>query len=288
MSEQIERLSDSRIKTQLFLLLNKKMNRRLRNTSWLFIFIIYFLPQGQSMEDLSSIENFETGIEISSEEMSIVGENFNPWASKLAPLSYDQSNNDKDIVFSFGVLAGVSYYILDKTDLVLRQNDQDRYKIKVKEADLGIHFGLMMELHIRKILIRPEIVFNSNTINYQVDDLNNSSVKTLTKEKYQVMDIPLMFGYKSNALRLMTGPVAHVFLSRKSELAELENFSRKNKSLTLGWQAGLGIDFWNFMFDIRYEGNFDKLGDGLKFNNEKIYFSKAPSRIIATLSFAIY
>jgi len=198
------------------------------------------------------------------------------------------SQSGKNVKLRFGVLVGTSYYILDKNDLITIQKDNlDKYKIHVKNAEMGIHFGLMTRLQIHKLLLQPEFVFNSNVINYHIDDLVNTSASTIAKEKYQYLDIPLMLGYKSDFVRFMAGPVGHIFISNKSDLVKIADFTQTFKSLTIGYQAGLGFDIGNFLIDLRYEGNLTKIGKGIRFSDEEFYFSKTPGRIIASLTFAI-
>ncbi len=197
-------------------------------------------------------------------------------------------NSILGLKLKFGVLAGSSYYILDKNDiLTIISNNIDKYKIYVKNAELGIHFGMMVRFQISKLLLQPEFIFNSNVINYHVDDLVNTNASTIAKEKYQYFDIPVMVGYKSGFLRFMGGPVGHVFINNKSDLVKIENFSQTFKSLTVGYQAGLGLDIGNFLIDLRYEGNLTKLGAGIKYMGKKVYFSQTPGRVIATLTFLI-
>lgn len=201
-----------------------------------------------------------------------------------------QSNDDPKLKFKFrfGAIAGTSYYLLDKNDQAsITENDLDRFLINVKDADLGIHFGIMTQFQINNLLLRPEFIFNSNTINYQVVDLQNSSANTIAKEKYQNLDIPIMLGYNLGGLRVMAGPVGHVFITNKSELTKIENFSQDFSALTIGYQAGLGIDIGNFWIDFRYEGNLTKLGKGIRFSDKEFYFSQTPSRLILSLTFAI-
>lgn len=201
--------------------------------------------------------------------------------------SGDSSSNN--FRFRFGVLAGTSYYYLDENDLIIVKNvDQDKYNIQIKNAKLGIHFGIMTQLRINHFILRPEAIFNFNVINnYHIEDIENYSVKSVAKEKYLYLDIPILFGYKKGALRMMGGPVGYIFIFNSSDLLQTENIIQTFKPFTIGWQTGLGFDLFNFMLDIRYEGNFDRLGDGIIFIGKKIYFSTTPNRIIATLTFAI-
>ena len=208
----------------------------------------------------------------------------------IAGVSIGQSRNGSllNFQFRFGVIAGTSYYLLDKNDLLsVEGNDLDKYNIKVKDADLGIHFGIMTQFQLNNLLLRPEFIFNSNSINYQVVDLQNSSANTIAKEKYQNLDIPIMVGYQLTNLRIMAGPVGHIYISNKSELTKIENFSQDFSALLIGYQAGLGFDIGNFWIDARYEGNLTELGKGIRFSEKEFYFSQTPSRLILSFTFAI-
>jgi len=70
-----------------------------------------------------------------------------------------------------------------------------------------------------------------------------------------MVGVKLLEGRKLN-LRLHAGPLVSVLLSAKGgDQAKQENF----KTLTAGYQAGLGIDIGNLTFDVRYEGSFSDL-----------------------------
>ena len=202
---------------------------------------------------------------------------------------YDSdADEDSGIKFRFGVLAGTSYYIIDKNDIAqVSADDGQKFTLNISSADLGIHFGIMTRLQISNLMLQPEFIFNSNTINYKVVDIANSSAAKLAKENYQNLDIPLMLGYKSGFIRFMAGPVGHIFIHSKSDLAKIENFTRTFNAMTIGYQAGIGLDIGNFLIDLRYEGNLTKIGKGIRFSDKEFYFSKTPGRIIGTLTFVI-
>lgn len=197
--------------------------------------------------------------------------------------------NDAFFEFDFGLLGGTSYYIFDKDEILdLVKNNQLLYTLKMDNSSFGIHFGIHTQFSAGIVFVRPDLVFNSNTFNYRVTDVLNSSVTYLAKERYQYLDIPVMIGVKLNPLKVMCGPVGHIFIANQSKLVEeLKDLTTDFDRFTLGYQVGLGVDFFQIGFDLRYEGNLDKLGEGILFNGEKIFFSKNPSRLIATLTFAI-
>ena len=186
-----------------------------------------------------------------------------------------------------GILGGVSHYFVSSNKIVLNNNNVPQYNLSVDNAELGIHFGVFSQLSLGPIVLRPEITFNSNVINYKLDDLSNSSASQILKERYQYLDIPILIGYKNGGLRFNAGPVGHIFISNKSNLIDINQFTTDFKALTLGYQAGLAFDFYNLMFDLRYEGNFSKLGAGILFQGQKINFDRNPGRIMASISFAI-
>ena len=72
-------------------------------------------------------------------------------------------------------------------------------------------------------------------------------------------------GCKFGPLRLMAGPEGHVFLNSTSGLLDIDGYRQDFKGLTLGWQGGVGLDLWNLVVDIRYQGNFNNFGDHITF-----------------------
>jgi len=80
--------------------------------------------------------------------------------------------------------------------------------------------------------------------------------------------------------------VAHVFLDSTSELFDFANYEQNFDDLTIGYQAGIGLDIWKFVLDFKYEGNFQKYGDHLVFFGNQYQFDDSPGRMIASLGFA--
>jgi len=198
-------------------------------------------------------------------------------------------SGQKGIDLKYGLMGGSSYYLVDKSDLitVTNNNNNPEYLISIDKAKLGIHFGIFAQLRLNKIILRPEVIFNSNTIDYKVKDLVNASGTQIVHERYQHIDIPLLLGYKSGIIKFLAGPSGKLFINNKSELVDINNFSTNFKKVTFGYQAGLGIDLYNFMLDLRYEGSFAKIGEGIMFGDKQINFAKNTGRLILNLSFAI-
>ena len=99
----------------------------------------------------------------------------------------------------------------------------------------------------------------------------------------QNLDIPVMLGLKLGAFRIQGGPVAHMFLNSKSELDDIEGFDLNFDEWTYGYQAGLGLDLGKLMIDVKYEGNFNKLGDQISFDGRDYNFDDRPGKLVASL-----
>jgi hypothetical protein len=186
----------------------------------------------------------------------------------------------------FGVKGGIGTYDLGVNDAIKIVQGGNEFLLNVQDAKYGYHIGLVLQAKLSSFILQPEIVFNSNSVDYGFGQSNGGSPQPFT-EKYQNLDIPILMGLKAGPLRLMAGPVAHYFLSSSSELFEFENYAQKFKELSYGWQAGIGLDFLNLMIDFRYEGNFSKFGSHITFSGAQYSFSNTPARLLASIAVTI-
>lgn len=181
--------------------------------------------------------------------------------------------------FKIGIKGGISKYDYGLSKLII---SDPKLSLTILDKSVGFQGGAVIQIKLGKFLIQPEFIFNSNKVNYSVSDSQFSLVDTLLSETYRDLDIPLMLGFKSGILRLNVGPVGHIHLSSTSELFEFDSYSQKFDKLKYGWQAGIGLDIWKIMIDIRYEGNFSKFGDHIVFNGRKYSFADNPNRLLVT------
>lgn len=181
----------------------------------------------------------------------------------------------------FGIKAGLSTADLNTNDLnILGPGGTTRLRLAAEDASFGAHFGIVLQARLGAFLLQPELVFNSASADIVVDDLANpgNALGEAFKETYNNLDIPLLLGYRFGPLRLHAGPVGHVFLNSTSDLFEFSDYDQNFDDLTIGWQGGLGLDLWNLMIDLRFEGNFNKFGDHITFGGNSYAFDQSPSR----------
>ncbi len=183
----------------------------------------------------------------------------------------------------FGIRAGLSTPNLDKETV-----QQNGLTVAIKDAKYGFHIGLFSRFYLgEKLYLQPEALFNSSKVDFDVSDFGQGLMNTVLEESYQNLDIPLMLGYKIGPLRLEGGPVGHIHIASKSELEEEVTFyTQRFQNFNMGYQAGLGLDIWQFVLDVRYEGNFENFGEHMTVSGQQIRFSQNPSRWVMTLGFA--
>ncbi len=187
------------------------------------------------------------------------------------------------LVFSFvqcfaqlrlGIRAGVNSNYIKKAEY-----DGTNYRVIVpKDATMGFHFGLVGQLQLFNFFVQPEILFSSNRNDIIITDLN-THVDELSEHKFNKLNIPLMLGYKFKALKLEAGPVGSVLLRSKSDLLEERGFVQNVNAMTWGYQAGIGLDVGKLALDLKYEGNFSKFGDGIKFGGQTYDFDQRTNQL---------
>lgn len=186
----------------------------------------------------------------------------------------------------FGVKGGLSSTDIDAGEIeILRPGAGDRLQLALDNAKYGIHAGVMIRLPLGEtFLLQPEVVFNSNTVEYRVEDLSPGGAETMIlEEKFQYVDIPLLLGVKFGPVRLMAGPEGRLFVNSASDLFQFADYAQRFDDLEISLLGGVGLDLWNITLDLRYEGNFDNFGDHLTFGDQQFAFSEAENRWIFSL-----
>jgi Outer membrane protein beta-barrel domain len=116
----------------------------------------------------------------------------------------------------------------------------------------GCHVGVFTRFKLLLCYAQPEILFTSLDAKFK----SNNKMLRLSCTR---LDIPAMVGVSLlRVFRVQVGPVFSWLLSAKEE----EKYVREPcNSITTGWQAGIGIDIWRIIIDLKYETRRSTLED---------------------------
>ncbi len=202
----------------------------------------------------------------------------------FAILALFLANTAQAQFFGLGLKAGLNTQINHPDDITIGNGGDPNLNFGVDGRNFGTQIGGYMRFG-KRFFVQPEVLFNSNKIDYKIGESGVGEV--IKNEKYQYLDIPVLMGVKLGPLRLQAGPVSHYFLKSTSELTDFKGYEARFKQMTWGWQGGLNIGFKRISLDLRYEGNFSKQGDHITFFGDQYHFSDSPARFIVGLNFAI-
>lgn len=181
-----------------------------------------------------------------------------------------------------GTRIGISTYNLDREII-----EEQSLKLALRQANYGFHFGFFIRGPLSKrFYLQPELLFNSNSVDYVANDNRVGIINRVFGEKYQYLDIPLIVGYKLGPLHLEAGPVGHAYLASKTEMEVLGEFEQRLNNFNVGYQAGVGLDILRLVLDIRFEGNFNDLGKYIHIDGKQLEFSQNSNRWVLTVGYA--
>ena len=159
--------------------------------------------------------------------------------------------------FKFGIKAG------GQTTTVPTYTSSGADNIEaLKDAAWGFHAGVFARISIAILQIQPEVVFVSNSFDYNVTEGGVPDIKTQT---FNRLTIPLLLGVKLGPLRINAGPAAGIQIGTPKALIDNPDFEQMYKSALWGYQAGLGLDlFKKLTLDARFAGGLgDMLGESV-------------------------
>ena len=183
--------------------------------------------------------------------------------------------------FKFGIRGGINSAYVKPRDF----NNPD-YLLEYKSGDLGFHFGAMAQLKLGRFFVEPEILFSTASTDIQLTDLNDpQTTRKVGEQKFNKLDVPIIAGMKMGPMRLQLGPVATVQLNSKSDLLKENGIEQAYKGMTIGYQAGVGLQLSGLLLDLKYEGNLSKFGDGVNIGSQTFNFDQRMSQVILSIGF---
>ncbi|TDI69624.1 MAG: PorT family protein [Bacteroidetes bacterium] len=127
-------------------------------------------------------------------------------------------------------------------------------------ATTGFHAGIFSRITLGFLYIQPEALFTQSGGEIQLDDGVLNDIREI---EFNKLDFPVMLGTRFlKVLRVQAGPTLSLLLDAKVAGLE-EEIKSGYKDATIGYQAGVGLDLWNLVLDLKYEGNLSTFGDEL-------------------------
>jgi len=174
----------------------------------------------------------------------------------------------------FGLKAGVSTTSLSMATLKTVTSGTTTYTVDaLTTAKYGFHGGAFLRLTVFGIYVQPEFLFSTRSNEYTVKNITDATPSVVVKQNFNKLDIPVMVGFKLGPLRLNAGPAASLLINTPKELISSPDFKNRYSRMTIGYQAGVGLDILKTLtFDVRYEGSLKKYQNqienatGTKFN----------------------
>jgi hypothetical protein len=183
-------------------------------------------------------------------------------------------------LFKFGVKAGISSSRVKFSQVDLGNN----HVAKEGGAITGMHFGLVSRVQLLGFFVQPELYFSSTGGDIKIVD-QSTSIEAVKTQKFNKIDIPVLVGWKFGPARIGFGPVASIVISDKAVLEDYTGEKEQFNKATFGYQVGVGLDIWKFGFDLRYEGNLSKLGDGVKVLGQERSFDSRNPQLLASIAY---
>lgn len=154
--------------------------------------------------------------------------------------------------FKFGIKAGASTTTVPTYNVSTGTTTIQ----SLKDASWGFHAGVFLRGELGPVYLQPEVVFASNTYDYNV---TTATVPQVLKQKFNRLEIPVLVGLKFGPIRLNAGPSALVPIGSPRNLVNDPNFNNLYRGTTFGYQAGIGLDILNTVtLDARYNGSLAK------------------------------
>jgi len=180
----------------------------------------------------------------------------------------------------FGIRGGINFYWPRAYNF-----SQPGYEYKLSlqnNLSTGFHFGLISQIKLFKILIQPEVLFTNinNTVEYE--EMTDGEIRSINQE-FNRLDMPVMALVKIKAFKIELGPVASILLKDKSDLFDEIGYKQKYNNITLGYQAGIGLEISKLTFDLKYEGNLSKFGYGIEIGDDTFNFNTKSNQLILSM-----
>ena len=178
-------------------------------------------------------------------------------------------------IVSFGIKAGAESNVTPKYNTEYISYTYITYISAIKNASWGFHGGVFTRIKIQMLYIQPEVVFTSNSYDYDVGIFNHWSSSLYSKheiksQKFNRLSVPILVGMEFGPVRINAGPAAAIQIGSPKALIDDPNFKKMYKDAVWGFQAGIGVDILKkITIDARYAGSLgERYGKSITIGNQ--------------------
>lgn len=162
------------------------------------------------------------------------------------------------------------------------------YKLELNHISNTQSVGVYSQFNFGWLYFQPEVLYTRYDVNYMVQDFNaeTDEMKSYT-ENFQQIDIPVNAGLRYKNFRIGGGPIFHMIQELNSDLSDLNNLEIKTKNVSAGFQGGIGFDWKIVHFDLKYQTDFNSVGDHITFGNRATKLKTTPSSVQFGIAIAL-
>lgn len=183
--------------------------------------------------------------------------------------------------FQLGIRGGINSYNVRYDEITVNN-------ISIESASKsGMHLGFYSRVQVLGFYVQPELLYTRMGSSITTTTNGTASTAVLT---FQRIDVPVLLGKKFfGILRVNTGPVFSNLL--KADLNEnnlTQNITNTYRNNTVGFQFGVGVDFWKLVIDAKYEGSLMRFGNSISTNGQSFTTDARPSQWMLSVGYRVF
>ncbi len=186
-------------------------------------------------------------------------------------------------VFQIGARAGVNRADVAANE-IFDMDDELEQKLTSGTQDYGYHLGLYTRFKFLGLYVQPEALFTKLNTEITIDEYENGMPTGNTDDariSYTRLDFPIMVGLKLGPVRVNAGPIASRVITNETEGISID----LQDGSFWGCQAGIGLDLWKILIDLKYEDGFNSQTNQVTFAGQQFDVDSRTSQLILSLGY---
>ena len=149
---------------------------------------------------------------------------------------------------NYGIKGGLNF---NASELSVEGENLDSDDSSGYQAGIWLRF----KVPVVGIYVRPEVIYTSLSSEYSIPLIDQTAKFNLNR-----IDVPVLLGMKFIGVgNFFIGPSFQYILDSDFSVAEIDLKQEDvEENINVGFQIGLGVEFWKLGIDVRYETAFSK------------------------------